>query len=116
MDSKRTRDKAAKKAAKSRKSTEPKKRGRVSTKSKADSDEDEPERSPVQPISKKQKKEKLPTSTKKRVEPIHDDEGLDMSQFETMDRYMDMDSWDILVDKIDTIERDEDQLFIYGTL
>jgi len=121
LDSKRVREKAAKKAGKSRKSTEPsksepKKRGRVSTKPKTDSDEEEPEQSPVQPVSKKQKKEKAFTSTKKQVEPIPDEEGFEVLRFETMDRYMDMDSWDDLVEKIDTIERDEEQLFIYGTL
>ena len=123
MDSKRARERATagkKAAAKPRKSTEPaksepKKRGRVSTKSKAESDEEEPERSPVQPIAKKQKK--APASTKKKAEPNHDDESLDMGEFSSMEKHMNLDSWDDLIENIDTIERDEEgHLYIYGTL
>jgi len=34
-----------------------------------------------------------------------------------MEKHMDLDSWDGLIEKIDTIERDEEgHLFIYGTL
>ena len=34
-----------------------------------------------------------------------------------MDRYMHQDSWEELIDSIDTIERDEGgKLFVYGTL
>ena len=117
LDEKRAKQKG-KKAAKPRKSTEaskqePKKRGRISTKSKADSDE-EPEPSPVRPITKKQKK--APASTKK-AEPTRNDEAHEMLSFESMDKYMSVSSWEDLVDKIDTIERDEEgNLFIYGSL
>jgi len=123
LDEKRAREKAAKKAAtKPRKSTEPpkkepKKRGRVSLKSKVDSDEEEPERSPVRPSAKKQKKEKAPTSTRKRVERTPEEDGLDPAEFSSMNKYMHVDSWEEFIDKIDTIERDEEgNLFIYGTL
>lgn len=127
MDEKRAREKAAaakKAATKPRKSTEPhkqeaKKRGRVSIKAKADSDKEEPERSPVQPSSKKQKKEKATASSRKKVELVSegDDLDLDPANFTSMDKYMHLDSWDDLIDKIDTIERgDGDGLFIYGIL
>jgi len=120
MDEKLAKERiAAKKAAKSRKSTEPakqepKKRARLSTKSKAYSDEEEPERSPVRPIAKKQKK--APAPTKKKVEPGHDEEDPEMVEFAPMDRYMDLDSWEALIDTVDTIERDGGDLIIYGTL
>jgi len=124
LDEKRAREKAAAKKAgvKPRKSTEPrkqepKKRGRLSTKSKVDSDEEEPEKSPVRPSAKKQKKEKAPTSTRKRVERTPEEDGLEPAQFTSMDKYMHVDSWEEFVDKIDTIERDDDAgLIIYGTL
>ena len=118
---KREKAKAEKKTpAKPRKSTEPskqepKKRARVSTKSKQESDEEEPEPSPVQPIAKKQKK--APASAKKKAEPNHDDENLVMVDFTSMDKYMHLDSWEDLIDSIETIERDDDgKLLIYGTL
>ena len=120
MDEKRAKDRAAaKKAGKPRKSTEPskqepKKRARASIKSKAQSDEEQPERSPVRPVAKKQKKVTAPT--KKKVEPEHDEEGSDVVEFAPMDKYMDLDSWETLIDTIDTIERDEGELIIYGTL
>jgi len=120
LDEKRAKERAAaKKAGKPRKSTEPskqepKKRGRVSTKSKAYSDEEEPERSPVRPIAKKQKK--VPVSTKKKAEPDHDEEDPEMVEFAPMDKYMHLDSWETLIDTVDTIERDEGDLIIYGTL
>lgn len=127
MDTKSTKTKKA--AAKPRKSTEPrksieppkqepKKRGRVSTKSKAESDEEEPEQSPVQPITKKQKKAPVSTKKKKVEEASHDDDDvLDMEGFTSMDKYMHIKSWDDLVDSIDTIEKDGDgNLFVYGTL
>ena len=122
LDAKREKAISAKK--KSRKSTEPpkpepKKRGRISTKSKADSDEEKLEQSPVRPITKKQKKEKAPASIKKKVEPSPEPEGeedLDVGEFTSMDKYMHLDLWDTLIDKIDTIERGEEGLFIYGTL
>lgn len=125
MDEKRAREKAAAKkaAAKPRKSTEPrkqqepKKRGRLSTKSKVDSDEEEPEQSPVRPSAKKQKKEKAPTSTRKRVERAPEEGGVEIAEFTSMDKYMHVDSWEEFVDKIDTIEKDDEGgLFIYGTL
>ena len=125
MDERRAREKAAaakKGGGKPRKSTEPnkqepKKRGRISIRSKVDSDEEEPERSPVQPIAKKQKKEKATASTKKKVEQTSEEDELDPENFMTMDKYMHLDSWDELVDTIDTIERDDKgSLFIYGTL
>jgi hypothetical protein len=126
LDEKRAREKAAKKAnAKLRKSTEPrkqepKKRGRVSIKSKADSDEEEPELSPVQPSAKKQKKEKTTASTRKkagRARTPEEEDELDPESFTSMDKYMHLDSWDDLIDNIDTIERDEEgNLFIYGIL
>lgn len=128
LDEKRTREKAKKAAAKRRKSSaeitkqEPKKRGRISIRSKADSDEEELERSPAQPIAKKQKKDKTATSTKKRAEPAPEEptpgeDDLDPAGFTSMDRWMHLDDWEHLVDKIDTIERDgEGNLFIYGTL
>lgn len=123
LDEKRAREKAAaakKVAAKPRKSTEPtkqdhRKRGRISTKSKPDSEEDELEESPVRPTAKKQKKEKAHASNRKKVEPTPE-EDVGMGEFTSMDKYMHLDSWDSLIDKIDTIERDEDSLFIYGTL
>jgi len=122
LDEKTARERAAKKASsKSRKATEthkpePKKRGRVSVRSKADSDDEIPERSPVQPIAKKQKKEKTTASARKEVEPTSEDD-LNLEAFAPMDKYMHLDSWDDLVDKIDTIERDEGGgLFIYGML
>lgn len=98
---------------------EPKKRGRVSVRSKADSDDEVPERSPVRPSSKKQKKEKSTASARKEVEPISDDDDddLDLGAFAPMDKYMHVDSWDDLIDKIDTIERSGGEgLYIYGTL
>lgn len=120
----RTKERAAEKkkaSAKSRKPTdraqegkEPKKRGRPSTKSKVDSDEEEPERSPIQPISKKQKKEKAQASVKVK-EPEHDDRA-QVLEFITMDKYMHLDSWDSLVERIETIERDEEKLWLYGVL
>jgi len=125
LDEKRSRDKAKKTAAKRRKSAElakqePKKRGRISVKSKVESDEEEPERSPVQPIAKKQKKEKTTTSTKKKSEPTPEqvpEDDVDPTGFTAMDKYMHLDEWENLIDKIDTIERDEKgNLFIYGTL
>lgn len=74
------------------------------------------ERSPVQPITKKQKKEKTTTSTRKVAETISEDD-LNMGAFTPMDKYMHLDSWDDLIDKIDTIERDDAEgLYIYGTL
>ena len=95
---------------------EPKKRGRVSVRSKVDSDDEVPERSPAQPSAKKQKKEKKTASARKEVEPTSDDD-LNLGAFAPMDKYMHLDSWDDLVDKIDTIERDgEEGLYIYGTL
>lgn len=118
------REKAAAKkkaAAKPRKSTEPsrqepKKRARVSTKSKHDSDDEEPERSPVQPIAKKPKKTSA-SAKKKQVESNHDVEDLGIGDFASMDKYMDLDSWDGLIDSIDTIERDDKgNLFVYGSL
>ncbi|KAF9650120.1 hypothetical protein BDM02DRAFT_1512793 [Thelephora ganbajun] len=121
LDEKRAREKAAsgkKATTKPRKSAEPpkqdpKKRGRVSTKSKAQSDEEEPERSPVHPIAKKQRK--APAPAKKKGKDLEED--LDEGEFASMDKYMHLDSWDTLVDKIDTIERDEDgHLILYGTL
>jgi len=121
LDEQRAREKAAAAKKKPRKSSEPhkqepKKRGRVSIKSKVDSDEEEPERSPVQPSAKKQRKEKASVSAKKKVERTPEEDGLDPDTFTAMDKYMHLDSWDDLVDKIDTIERDEENLFIYGTL
>lgn len=124
MDEKRAREKAAAKkaATKPRKSTEsrkqePKKRGRLSTKSKVDSDEEEPEQSPVRPSAKKQKKEKAPTSTRKRVERTPERDGVEIAEFASMDKYMHLDSWEEFVDRIDTIEKDDEgSLFIYGTL
>jgi len=122
LDEKAAKERAAKKASsKSRKSTdsrkqEAKKRGRVSVKSRADSDEEVVERSPVQPIAKKQKKEKKSTSTRKETEPVSEDD-LNLGEFTPLDKYMHLDSWDDLVDKIDTIERDGGEgLFIYGSL
>ena len=121
MDDKSARERAAaKKAGKPRKSTEPskqepKKRARASMKSKAYSDEEVPEPSPVRPIAKKQKK--APVSTKGKTEPEHnDEEDPDMVEFAPMDKYMHLDSWETLIDTVDTIERDEGDLIIYGTL
>lgn len=116
----RAKEKAAEKkkaSAKPRKSSdrsqEHKKRGRVSTKSKMDSDEDELERSPVQPITKKQKK--VSASVKKKGD--HEKEESEMGQFKSMDRYMHLDSWDNLVEKVETIEKDDEgTLYLYGSL
>lgn len=120
----RAKEKAAerkKASAKSRKSTdrvqeakEVKKRGRLSTRSKVESDEEEPERSPVQPIAKKQKKEKAQASVKVK-EPEHE-ERVQVPEFTSMDKYMHLDSWDSLVERVETIERDEDRLWLYGVL
>lgn len=109
-------EKEKKKAAsKPRKSTDRqqdyKKRGRLSTKSKADSDEEE--RPPVQPISKKQKK--APASVNNKED--HAKDVPDMGQFVSMDKYMHLDSWDDLVAKVETIEKDEEGvLYLYGNL
>ena len=118
LDEKRANEKAKKAAARSRKSTgsfrqEPKKRARVSTKSKPYSDEDEPELSPVQPIAKKQKKGPVPT---KKAGPNHNDKDVDPEGFASMAKYMNLDSWEELIHTVDTIERDGDDLFVYGTL
>lgn len=116
---KRAKEKAAEKkkaSAKPRKTLErtqePKKRGRISTKSKMDSDDEEPERSPVQPISKRQKK--VSASTKKEG---REKDQSDMGQFVSMDKYMHLDSWDDLVAKVETIEKDDEgTLYLYGML
>lgn len=120
LDKKSKQDKASSKkkaSTKPRKSAErphePKKRGRVSTKPKPESDEEEPERSPVQPVTKKQKK--TPASARKK-EPDHEEDP-DTGDFAAMDKYMELSSWDGIIQKIDTIERDrEGNLFLYGTL
>lgn len=115
----RNKEKSAKKApAKPRKSTErsqePKKRGRISTKSKVVSEEDELEQSPVQRTAKKQKRVSAP-GKKKEPEPEGDD--LEAGQFVSMEKYMHLDAWDSLITKIETIERDEDgKLCLYGLL
>jgi ATPase subunit of ABC transporter with duplicated ATPase domains len=120
----RAKEKAAerkKASAKSRKSTdraqetkEAKKRGRLSTKSKVESDEDEPERSPVQPIAKKQRKEKAQASVKVKESEL--EERDQVPEFTSMDKYLHLDSWDSLVERIETIERDEGGLWLYGVL
>jgi len=107
-----------KSSAKSRKSAErpqePKKRGRASTKSKVESDDEEPERSPVQPTTKKQKKEKAPAPAKKTESKEEQEYDI---EFVTMEKYMDLDAWDTLIGKVETIERDDDQnLYVYGVL
>jgi len=84
-------------------------------KSKVHSDEEEPERSPVRPIAKKQKKAPVPTK-KKKAEPEHNEEDPDNVEFAPMEKYMDLDSWETLIDTVDTIERDDGDLIIYGTL
>lgn len=126
LDEKRLKEKAAaKKAAKPRKSMDPpkqdpKKRGRVSTKSNTYSDE-EIVVGDFQPITKKQKKTPAAPTKKasvpaKKDELVGDDE-VSMADFTKMDRYMHLDSWEEIVDSIDTIERDEgESLYIYGTL
>lgn len=76
-----------------------------------DSDSDEPERSPVQPITKKQKK-----GSSKKKESDHEEES-DLGEFASMEKYMHLDSWDDLIEKIETIERGEkNKLYIYGSL
>jgi hypothetical protein len=107
-----------KSSVKSRKSVErpqePRKRGRVSTKSKVESDEEEPERSPVQPTTKKQKKEKVSAPVKKTESK--EEQEYDV-EFVTMEKYMDLDAWDTLIERVETIERDDDQnLYVYGVL
>jgi len=108
------RKKALQKPRKSlERSHEQKKRGRVSTKSKVDSSEEEPEQSPVQPTAKKQRK--VPTSVKNKGD--HEKEESDMGQFAPMDKYMHLNSWDDLVAKVETIEKDnEGILYLYGIL
>lgn len=114
----RHKEKAAEKkkaAAKSRKSSDRpqdyKKRGRVSTKPKPDSDE-ESERSPVQPTTKKQKK----TTASAKNKESREKEDASMGQFTSMEKYMDLDQWDDLISKVETIERDDDGiLYLYGT-
>jgi chromobox protein 5 len=107
-----------KSSVKSRKSVErpqePKKRGRTSTKSRVASDDEEPERSPVQPTTKKQKKEKAPAPAKKTESKQEQEHDID---FVTMEKYMDLDMWDSLIERVETIERDDDQnLYVYGVL
>lgn len=120
LDKKKERERAAEKkkaSARHRKSLdrpqEPKKRGRASTKPKIDSDEEESERSPVQPIAKKQKKGSASSKNKKDREK----EESDMGQFTSMEKYMHLNSWDDLVAKVETIEKDDEgSLYLYGIL
>lgn len=91
---------------------EPKKRGRVSTKSKVDSDDEEPERSPVQPTRKQRK-----STTSAKHKEDDENEEIDMGQFKPMSKYMHLDSWNDLVAEVETIEKDEGgKLYLYGKL
>ena len=115
---KRAKEKAAerkKSAAKSRKSSDRpqdyKKRGRLSTRSKMDSDE-ESERSPVQHTTKKKK-----TTASLKNKEVREKEDDSMGQFTSMEKYMHLDEWDDLISKVETIEKDDDGvLYLYGTM
>jgi hypothetical protein len=115
---KRAKEKNAEKkkaATKPRKSSDRqqdyKKRGRATTKSRADSSSEESERSTV-----KTKKQKKVTASAKNKES-HEKEDTDMGHFASMEKYMHLDSWDDLISKVETIEKDDDGvLYLYGIL